>query len=50
MLCKDENVLIVFVMGVGGFVGMYVLLVLKKCGDGVVGFDNFNDYYEVLLK
>lgn len=38
------------VIGVVGFVGFYVLFVLRKCGDGVVGFDNFNSYYEVLLK
>lgn len=47
---KDENALIVLVTGAGGFVGTHVSLALKKRGDGVVGLDNFNDYYEVSLK
>jgi len=47
---KDENALIVLVTGAGGFVGTHVSLALKKRGDGVVGLDNFNAYYEVSLK
>lgn len=42
--------MVVLVIGVVGFVGIYVFLVLKKRGDGVVGLDNFNDYYEIFLK
>jgi UDP-glucuronate 4-epimerase len=42
--------LIVLVTGAAGFVGSHVSLALKKRGDGLVGVDNFNDYYEVSLK
>lgn len=38
------------VTGAAGFVGSHVSLALKKRGDGVVGLDNFNDYYPVELK
>lgn len=47
---RDDNALIVLVTGAGGFVGTHVSLALKKRGDGVVGLDNFNDYYETSLK
>lgn len=47
---RDETALIVLVTGAGGFVGTHVSLALKKRGDGVVGLDNFNNYYEVSLK
>jgi UDP-glucuronate 4-epimerase len=47
---RDENALVVLVTGAGGFVGSHVSLALKKRGDGVVGLDNFNDYYEISLK
>lgn len=40
----------VLVTGAAGFVGSHVALALKKRGDGVVGLDNFNDYYPVELK
>ncbi|KAJ8560828.1 hypothetical protein K7X08_022688 [Anisodus acutangulus] len=40
----------VLVTGAAGFVGSHVSLALKKRGDGVVGIDNFNNYYDVLLK
>ncbi|CAM6048832.1 unnamed protein product [Sphagnum compactum] len=46
---KDEG-LIVLVTGAAGFVGTHVSLALKKRGDGVLGIDNFNSYYEVSLK
>jgi len=42
--------LIVLVTGAAGFVGTHVSLALKKRGDGVLGIDNFNSYYEVSLK
>ncbi|CAM6049731.1 unnamed protein product [Sphagnum compactum] len=45
-----EGGLIVLVTGAAGFVGSHVSLALKKRGDGLVGVDNFNDYYEVSLK
>ncbi|KAK4337610.1 hypothetical protein RND71_042097 [Anisodus tanguticus] len=40
----------VLVTGAAGFVGSHVSLALKKRGDGVVGLDNFNNYYDVSLK
>ncbi|KAJ0788822.1 putative UDP-glucuronate 4-epimerase [Helianthus annuus] len=40
----------VLVTGAAGFVGSHVALALKKRGDGVVGLDNFNDYYDPSLK
>lgn len=42
--------LTVLVTGAAGFVGSHVSLALKSRGDGVVGLDNFNDYYPVALK
>lgn len=41
---------VVLVTGAGGFVGMHAAMQLRKRGDGVVGLDNFNDYYPVSLK
>lgn len=40
----------VLVTGASGFVGSHVSLALKKRGDGVVGLDNFNAYYDPSLK
>ncbi|CAN1228535.1 UDP-glucuronate 4-epimerase 1 [Linum grandiflorum] len=40
----------VLVTGSAGFVGTHVALALKKRGDGVVGIDNFNAYYDPSLK
>ncbi|XP_028773639.1 UDP-glucuronate 4-epimerase 1-like [Neltuma alba] len=40
----------VLVTGAGGFVGSHVSLALKRRGDGVVGLDNFNNYYDTSLK
>lgn len=40
----------VLVTGAAGFVGCHVSLALRKRGDGVVGLDNFNDYYPTALK
>ncbi|CAL9043783.1 unnamed protein product [Musa banksii] len=40
----------VLVTGAAGFVGTHVSLALRKRGDGVVGLDNFNSYYDPSLK
>ena len=42
--------MVVLVTGGAGFVGFHTSLALRKRGDGVVGIDNFNDYYPVALK
>ncbi|CAN6462741.1 unnamed protein product [Victoria cruziana] len=38
------------VTGGAGFVGSHLSLALKKRGDGVLGLDNFNSYYDPNLK
>ncbi|GAB2295679.1 UDP-glucuronate 4-epimerase 6 [Dionaea muscipula] len=40
----------VLVTGAAGFVGTHCSLALKKRGDGVLGLDNFNSYYDPNLK
>ncbi|XP_010929207.1 UDP-glucuronate 4-epimerase 1 [Elaeis guineensis] len=40
----------VLVTGAAGFVGSHVSIALHKRGDGVVGLDNFNSYYDPSLK
>ncbi|MQM01672.1 hypothetical protein Taro_034434 [Colocasia esculenta] len=40
----------VLVTGAAGFVGTHVSAALKRRGDGVLGLDSFNDYYEPSLK
>ncbi|XP_042448959.1 UDP-glucuronate 4-epimerase 1-like [Zingiber officinale] len=40
----------VLVTGAAGFVGSHVSLALRHRGDGVVGLDNFNAYYDPSLK
>ncbi|XP_002522810.3 UDP-glucuronate 4-epimerase 6 [Ricinus communis] len=40
----------VLVTGAAGFVGSHCSLALKKRGDGVLGLDNFNNYYDPSLK
>jgi UDP-glucuronate 4-epimerase len=47
---RGDNPMVVLVTGAAGFVGTHVSLALKKRGDGVVGIDNFNSYYEISLK
>ena len=47
---REDNPIVVLVTGAAGFVGTHVSLALKKRGDGVVGLDNFNNYYETSLK
>ena len=40
----------ILVTGAAGFIGFYTAKQLLERGDTVVGFDNFNDYYDVSLK
>ncbi|KDP22397.1 hypothetical protein JCGZ_26228 [Jatropha curcas] len=40
----------VLVTGAAGFVGTHVCAALRRRGDGVVGLDNFNAYYDPSLK
>ncbi|XP_061357834.1 UDP-glucuronate 4-epimerase 5-like [Gastrolobium bilobum] len=40
----------VLVTGAAGFVGSHASLALKRRGDGVLGMDNFNRYYDPNLK
>ncbi|KAI3707088.1 hypothetical protein L6452_25297 [Arctium lappa] len=45
--CTGHTVL---VTGAVGFIGAHASVALKRRGDGVVGLDNFNRYYDVNLK
>uniref|UniRef100_A0A5B7BLZ2 UDP-glucuronate 4-epimerase n=1 Tax=Davidia involucrata TaxID=16924 RepID=A0A5B7BLZ2_DAVIN len=47
---RSRNSLSVLVTGAAGFVGMHVSSALKRRGDGVLGLDNFNNYYDTGLK
>ncbi|XP_030547669.1 UDP-glucuronate 4-epimerase 6 [Rhodamnia argentea] len=47
---RRPNGFSVLVTGAAGFVGSHCSLALKKRGDGVLGLDNFNDYYDPSLK
>ncbi|KAF8380446.1 hypothetical protein HHK36_027933 [Tetracentron sinense] len=47
---RSRNGLSVLVTGAAGFVGTHVSAALKRRGDGVLGLDNFNDYYDPSLK
>lgn len=40
----------IFVTGISGMIGMHSALKLKKNGYEVTGIDNFNNYYDVVLK
>ncbi|OAY65540.1 UDP-glucuronate 4-epimerase 1 [Ananas comosus] len=42
--------LCVLVTGAAGFVGSHASLALRRRGDGVLGLDNFNPYYDPSLK
>lgn len=47
---RTRNGISVLVTGAAGFVGTHVSSALKRRGDGVLGLDNFNDYYDPSLK
>ncbi|CAK9186533.1 unnamed protein product [Ilex paraguariensis] len=47
---RSNNGISVLVTGAAGFVGTHVSAALKRRGDGVLGLDNFNDYYDPSLK
>ncbi|MCL7034401.1 hypothetical protein MKW94_018433 [Papaver nudicaule] len=47
---RSSNGMSVLVTGAAGFVGTHVSAALKRRGDGVLGLDNFNDYYDPKLK
>lgn len=40
----------ILITGAAGFIGFHVASALNKRGDQVIGLDNFNDYYNPLLK
>ncbi len=40
----------ILVTGASGFIGFHLCLFLKKRNDFVIGYDNFNSYYNVALK
>ncbi|KAK7247078.1 hypothetical protein RIF29_41955 [Crotalaria pallida] len=47
---RGTNGMSILVTGAAGFIGAHCSLALKKRGDGVLGLDNFNDYYDPSLK
>ncbi|KAF8780900.1 hypothetical protein HU200_000861 [Digitaria exilis] len=47
---RNDGGISVLVTGAAGFVGTHCSLALKARGDGVVGLDNFNSYYDPSLK
>ncbi|KAI4302789.1 hypothetical protein MLD38_038496 [Melastoma candidum] len=47
---RSQKGMSVLVTGAAGFVGTHVSAALKRRGDGVLGLDNFNDYYDPSLK
>lgn len=40
----------IFITGIAGFIGFHLALKLKTLGFEVLGYDNFNAYYDPLLK
>lgn len=40
----------ILVTGAAGFIGFHLIKALKERGDAVIGYDNFNDYYDPKLK
>jgi len=48
--CSSTTGRVVLVTGTAGFIGFHTAMALKKRGDGVLGIDNFNDYYPTSIK
>ena len=40
----------ILITGAAGFIGFHLAKRLHSRGDYVIGYDNFNDYYDPLLK
>lgn len=40
----------VMVMGLVGFIGLFLVCCFLMCGIRVVGIDNYNDYYDFFFK
>lgn len=40
----------IFITGAAGFIGFHLARYLRDRGDEVLGYDNFNDYYNITLK
>lgn len=40
----------VFITGAAGFIGFHMARYLHRRGDSVIGYDNFNSYYDPMLK
>ncbi|CAI0437697.1 unnamed protein product [Linum tenue] len=47
---RRPNGFSILVTGAAGFIGAHCSISLKKRGDGVLGLDNFNSYYDPTLK
>ncbi|KAG6402722.1 hypothetical protein SASPL_134929 [Salvia splendens] len=47
---RSKHGMSVLVTGAAGFVGTHISAALKRRGDGVLGLDNFNSYYDPSLK
>jgi UDP-glucuronate 4-epimerase len=45
-----DNGMTILVTGAAGFIGFHTAATLLDRGDGVIGVDNLNDYYDVTLK
>ena len=40
----------IFLTGAAGFIGFHLAQRLKSTGDEILGYDNYNDYYDPSLK
>jgi len=49
-LGKSNMVKNIFITGAAGFIGFHLARYLHARGDKVIGYDNFNDYYDPSLK
>ena len=47
---NQQGIMKILVTGAAGFIGMHVAETLLKRGEEIVGVDNLNSYYDVLLK